>query len=123
MHPSFLVLLTTFLSQPAAPQAPRQGQAAPRVFLVPTRAQVHEKQATVEGNDVTLWLKRGAVVTAKVNVGLFFVEPGATLTLTGNVVRIVVAEGGTLAGVEGNVVHVHHAKGAASGRSTRLSIT
>ncbi len=90
--------------------------AKSRVFLVPARAVVYEKKATVDGNDVTAWIKRGGVLKAKVNVGLFFVDAGGTLEITGNCFRIVAAEGATVTGIDGNVVHVHRARGAQIGK-------
>src|SRR5207302_180462 len=77
---------------------------------------VYDKKATIEDNEVTAWIKRGGVVKARVNVGLFFVEAGGTLEITGNCFRIVAAEGATVTSIDGNVIHVHHARGANMGK-------
>jgi WD40 repeat protein len=98
------------------PTARPEVVANPHEFLVPARAVVYEKKATVEDNEVTAWVKRGGVLTAKVNVGLFFVEAGGTLEISGNCYRIVVAEGGTVSAVVGNVIHIYRAKGAKVGK-------
>jgi hypothetical protein len=90
--------------------------AKPRVFLVPSRARVYDNKTTIEANDVTAWIKRGGNVTAKVNVGTFFVEAGGTLEISGNCFRIVAAEGATVKSIEGNVIHVHRARNANIGK-------
>src|SRR5687767_15148596 len=96
-------------------------QPKERVFLVPAGAQVHDKPAKVEGNNEVHWIKAGGVVTAKVNAGFFFVDAGGSLAIEGNGLRIIVAQGGSVTSLDGNVVHIYKAKGAKIGK-TRASL-
>jgi WD40 repeat protein len=93
----------------------------PRVFLVPARAKVYDKKADIEENLAYIWIKRGGVVKARVNVALFFVEAGGTLEVRGNCFQVVAAEGATVTSTSRDHVMVHNA--ITIKQSERFSLT